>query len=148
MTLKEKARKYAQDQIEYLRKEQLQMVNAGRRLEALAGILSDMPLKVYNRSRISLYAHDGYYTADIYPDVSKNEFTEHDTKLITAWCASKEKFTWKKEPTSSGGWDHVLDRHFGYHHYKITFHRISNIDGCELIEVIETREVKTYKVKC
>ena len=150
MNAKELTREHVKRQRADLLEQLNKLETSERRLYALAGIVETMPKKILNRCYISWYGYDRYFSADIRPKFGET-FTEHDTILITDWCAKQEKWTFNKEADGYGGWRHVIKRkrpNWRYANYEITFVNIDNIDGCELVEVIETREVKTYKVKC
>jgi len=122
-----------------------------RRQEALAGFIMTIPKKVLNRSEIVINGNGNWVDATLRSKFGK--FTEHDTMLITAWCGSlKDAYRFTKDVDYAGGWIHNIHRTAGgwrdRMYYDVTFQGTSDIDGCELEEVIETREVKCFKVKC
>jgi len=126
--------------------------NAEPRMKALDKLLRTLPKKIQNRCTVSLYGHGSYISADIRP---KWKFTDHDTILITQWCAEQEKFEFSKDVSSYDGdmslelYRRVWSRHYDRRaSYTIKFHATANVDGCKLVEKVVTREVKTYEIQC
>ena len=150
MNAKELAENYVAKRREQLEKELNEMNEVSRRVKGLAGIINTLPKKVLNGCNLRFYGYGRYTSVDVRPKYNER-FTEHDTILITEWCVSQDKWEFKKEPDGIGGFKHCLSRigcGYRYGRYEIEFDSIDNVDGCELIEVTETREVTTYKVKC
>ena len=121
-----------------------------RRTEALARILqSSLPKKVLNRCSVEFEGWSNYVYAVIKPKFGEH-FTEHDTLLITDFCANMDKWNFDKVLNStSGTFRHELNRRIKYScNYGIEFRTIENLDGCEVVEETEMQEVKRFKVKC
>lgn len=151
LRIQEAAEKHLSARREQLQKELDEIKGSEKRTRYLAGMLESLPQKIKGRCEISFSGCWGKYAyANISPKFGK-KFTEHDTLLITDWCATREKWEFKKEASACKGyWYHKLSRWTPDYeaYYEVIFNTISNIDGCELEEVEETRIVKTFKVKC
>lgn len=120
-----------------------------RRIKAFAKFLeTNLPPKVYNRSNIYIVESGGnWFWAKI---SSKYKTTEHDTKLITAFCAENDKWRFTKSvETGSGKWKHTLRRELAssdYVTYHIDFIDTAEVDGCKLIKKEKTEVY--YEVEC
>lgn len=132
-------------------KELEQLKNDRRRAAVMASLLETLPKKLRSRVNPKFYFSGTFISATIRP-LNGDGFTEHDTLLITDWCAQQDrwKFTKLVNPTT-GTWRHELERWTdgkNWARYCIEFETTGNIDGCELIEEEVTETRKRYSVKC
>jgi len=133
--------------------EELQKLDNGqeRILKAFGSILDTLPQKIKARARVEINHAHNFTWAYVSPKYKK--FSEHDTKLITAWCASlSDRWNFTKEANGyDKTWVHQVTRGFKWNEIiraDIEFKGTSDIDGCELIEETYTETRTRYKVKC
>lgn len=147
------AKKMIEDKRNNLLDELKAITPAERKLEAFAGYIErNVPRKVLNRCVVSFSQYGRWLEANITPRYGEN-FTEHDTLLITAWGAENEKWKFEKELSNHyGTWSHRMARDYGYRNdggsYEIIFKATAEIDGCKMVKTTEVSERVVYKLDC
>jgi len=113
----------------------------------------NVPKKVLNRCVVSFSAYGRWLDANISPRFGE-QFSEHDTLLITAWAAENDKWKFDKELSGNRGtWNHRMVRNYSSWprtggNYEINFTATAEIDGCKMVKTTVTEERVVYKLKC
>ena len=125
-----------------------------RRMRVFAKYLeNNVPKKVLNRCRVDFSQYGRWMEATFTPKFGEN-FTEHDTLLITSWAAESDKWKFDKELSQHyGTWSHRMMRDFQHYPrgggcYEVTFKATSEIDGCRMVKTTVTEERVVYKMEC
>lgn len=127
---------------------------AERRMERFARYIeNNVPRKVLNRCKVSFSNYGRWIEAVISPRFGE-QFSEHDTLLITAWGAESDKWQFDKSLSGHNGtWSHRMNRSFNRWprtggNYEIIFQATAEIDGCKMVKTTEVSERVVYKLDC